>query len=100
MLSSKNPNNFDDEDIQILHDINKQLLYAEQLLQKQTYNSDQTIAEKSKLYLVDNKKLLYIIEEFLCSFTCKPINGLVIYRDRVKFQKILMTMKNNTCLYK
>jgi len=38
--------------------------------------------------------LLRIIEELDNSYICRPVNGLVVHRDRLKFQKILDIMKN------
>tara|TARA_B100000073_G_scaffold339566_1_gene338152 strand:- start:42 stop:365 length:324 start_codon:yes stop_codon:yes gene_type:complete len=83
----KNPNNFKEEEVDFLTQIEAEILDIRNLLLFAKKESDD-------LLLNDMNQLLRIIEELDNSYICKPVSGLVIHRDRLKFQKILDIMKN------
>lgn len=89
----KNPNNFTKEEIDYLTEIEAQTLDIRNLLLFEKNNANESLLIQLKDGLKDMTKLLHIIEELDTSYICRPVNGLVIHRDRVKFGKILNTLK-------
>ena len=86
----RNPNDFNEQDSENLSVLEADVLDIRNLLlfeKKDTQN--QIRLNQIDNGLKDMKQLLRIIEELDTSYICKPINGLTIHRDRVKFQNIL-----------
>tara|TARA_Y100001960_G_C14783301_1_gene888521 strand:+ start:4451 stop:4795 length:345 start_codon:yes stop_codon:yes gene_type:complete len=90
----KNPNNFKEEDVDFLTQIEAEILDIRNLLLFAKKEADDLLLNKINDGLNDMKQLLRIIEELDNSYICRPVNGLVVHRDRLKFQKILDIMKN------
>ena len=90
----KNPNDFKEEEVDFLTQIEAEILDIRNLLLFTKKDADDLLLSKINDALNDMKQLLRIIEELDTSYICKPVNGLVIHRDRLNFQKILDIMKN------
>jgi len=90
----KNPNNFKEEEVDFLTQIEAEILDIRNLLLFTKKDADDSLIIQINDCLNDMKQLLWIIEVLDTSYICKPVNGLVIHRDRLKLQKILDIMKN------